>query len=493
MSYEQHIRLWGPRFGPEWGSGGVFGLNYCNGVLYFTLAFEAEAHFLGKNKKVYRFELVGPPPTSGGDTYNASYCAGEKLYFGGWVHAPALFKGKVGTSGEIDFRNKFSHVHVYDTEREEVRLLWAESERHESRWVGEVSEIVYSPLRESLFLARGDGHDNLGIYELDAKGGKMARLSELPGLKGAHFLDYACFDIQGDWAAGIEGIQCFDVGSAKAYRYFVKDWRAISVDGGDVKWRGSGYAIGAFARYYHFFRGGVLVGNPVEPELERPVFLRLMDFGTHLAPQPTPQRSNALAVGGGILAPFSAAPHGGLHLEDQSIVKDVNDVRSPSVLIYISPPQARIVGAYGARITSMTKAGSKVLIGYNAAPNLGGKDASPLEIGHRGILGVDEDYLLNRPSPPLTLKFRGRNVLSEHFGGIPLLGYREKRAVVLSSRSNSLEVFESDFGTPPELVSKESYSLSEGRNEVDLGGYFGIVSFRLKERDEALRLYFVLS
>ncbi|MCS7107014.1 MAG: DUF2139 domain-containing protein [Acidilobaceae archaeon] len=488
MSYEGHLQIWGPSPGPEWGSGGIFGLSYCNRILYFTLAFEAKAFFLGREARVYDFHLVGPGPASGGDTYNAVYCGGEELFFGGWVHAPVVFKGKTGTSGEIDFRNKHSHVHVYDTERDEVRLLWKESAHHESRWVGEISEIVFSSLRDSLFLARGDGHENLGIFELE-RGGKMHRLSDLPGLKGAHFLDYACFDIQGDWAGGIDGIQCFDLQSAKSYRYFVQDWTKVSVDGGGVLWRGSGYAISAFARYYHFFRGGVLVGNPVEPELERPTFLRLMDFGVRGAPQPSPQRSNALPIGGGILAPFSSMPHGGLHIPDVSVVRDINEVRAPSVLIYISPPQARIVGVYGARITSMTKAGSKVLIGYNTAPNLGGKDSSPLDIGFRGITSVDEEQLINRQSPPVLLKFRGNNVLNEHFGGIPLLGYRERKLVLLSSRDNVLEVFESDAGTPPELLSSESYSIKTGKNEIDLGGFVGIVSFRVRERDSSLRLY----
>ncbi|MEN3000035.1 MAG: DUF2139 domain-containing protein [Acidilobaceae archaeon] len=491
MSYEEHLRIWGPSPGPEWGSGGIFGLSYCNKILYFTLAFEAKAFFVGRGERVYAFDQVGPGPASGGDTYNAAYCAGEELFFGGWVHAPAFFKGKTGTWGEIDFRNKYSHVHFYDTERDEVRLLWKESAHHESRWVGEISEIVFSPLRDSLLLARGDGHENLGIFELSREG-KMSRLSDLPGLKGAHFLDYACFDIQGDWAGGIDGVQCFDLGSARSYSYFVQDWAKISVDGGGVRWRGSGYAISAFARYYHFFRGGVLVGNPVEPELERPTFLRLMDFGVQGAPQPSPQRSNALAVGGGILAPFSSMPHGGLHLSDLSIVRDVNEARAPSVLIYISPPQARLVGAYGARITSLTKAGSRVLIAYNTAPNLGGKDSSPMEIGFRGIMSVEEEQLVNRQSPPLLMKFRGRNVLNEHFGGVPLLGYRERRLVIFASRDNLLEVFESDAGTPPELLSQESYSLRAGRNEIDLGGFLGIVSFRLRERDDSLRAYLSL-
>ncbi len=71
-----------PGYGPEWGSGGIFGLKYYHGFLYYTLAFEAESHFIGRGRhRIYRFELVGSQPVSGGDTYNAVDTADEKNLF----------------------------------------------------------------------------------------------------------------------------------------------------------------------------------------------------------------------------------------------------------------------------------------------------------------------------------------------------------------------------------------------------------------------------
>ncbi len=167
------------RYGPEWGgSGGIFGLRYHRGgTLYFTLAFEAEAHFVdvkSGEEKVYDFTLLGDAPTSGGgDTYNAVETVDEFIYFGGWVHAPAVYR----KDRRILFTNKYSHVHAYDTKEGTVKLLWKDSIHHETDWAGgEVSDIIYDPYNDRLLLAREDGHANLGVYSLDRKTGKAEAL-----------------------------------------------------------------------------------------------------------------------------------------------------------------------------------------------------------------------------------------------------------------------------------------------------------------------------
>ena len=125
---------------------GVFRLKYNRGVLYYTLAFEAKAYFIdhGGIRRIYDYDLVGPGPHSGGDTYNASATVDEYIYFGGWVHAPATYRGRSGRGATIGFENKYSHVHEYDTSSDKLRLVWKESMHHPEEWVGEVSEIIYN-------------------------------------------------------------------------------------------------------------------------------------------------------------------------------------------------------------------------------------------------------------------------------------------------------------------------------------------------------------
>lgn len=479
-----------PRPGPEWGSGGVFGLKHHRGVLYFTLSMEAEAHFVydGGGETVYRFELLGPGPASGGDTYNAVAAVDDFIYFGGWVHNPAVFKGRVGRGGEIDFRNKYSHVHEFDASERRVRLVWKDGLGREREWAGEVSEIVYDPLGDRLLLARADGMANLGVYSLDRRGGRAERLSDVPALKGSLFLDYACFDMQPDWRRGVDGVQCLDLYEGRLHAYRVADWAASSADGWGVEGRGSGYAISAYARYWHFFRGGLLVGNPVEPEAERPTFVRLFDFPGYPY---APHRSNAIALGGGILAPFNSLSHGFIH-GPGGAPREANEPVGPSVLVYISPPVAKIVAALGARVTSVARKGGSVLLGTSTAPNLGGLDATLVDPGIREIVEVPEGSLLLSSPPPLEFRVSGRAVGQRPFGGVPLAGYSEAWALVRASKENRLEVAEYDVGLPPELHERYAVELRPGPNKIDLSGHGGLVSFRLERPDEGLVVRLVL-
>ena len=487
------IGIYPPRYGPEWGSGGVFGLRYHRGVLYFTLAFEGEAHFItAGGHKVYRFEQLGRGPASGGDTYNAVECVDEYIYFGGWVHKPARFKGKEGFIGEILFYDKYSHVHEYDADEDRIRLLWSDTIRHETKWAGEVSEIIYDPVNDSLLIARGDGHENLGVYRLDRRSGKAERISKEPALKGSLFLDYACFDIKGDSARGIKGIQCLDLVSGKWYVYEIEEFSKISVDGGDLIHGLSGCAIEAYTRYFHFVKGGVLVGNPVEPDAEPVRFVRLFDFGKNPY---APIRTNALPLGGGVLVAFNAYTHGVLHPPDDMQARELklwNYVAGPSVLLYIMPPQVRVVAVLGARVTSMAKMGGYLLLGYSTTPNLSGRDATPIDAGLRGILVLRESELLLSGPQAASFRVSGEAVGDRTFGGIPLYGYREPMLVVYATRSNTLEIHEYDLGLPPQYLGKEAIKLRPGRNVIDISGFRNIVSFRMLKTDNEAKVYVFL-
>ncbi|MEM1867645.1 MAG: DUF2139 domain-containing protein [Thermosphaera sp.] len=483
-----------PTYAPEWGSGGVFGLLYHKHVVYYTLAMEGEAHFHHDDgaEIVYRFEQLGKGPASGGDTYNAVDYVDDKIYFGGWVHKPAVFKGRIDNAGEIDFRNKYSHVHEYDISERRIRLIWSESVHHEYEWAGEVSQIIYDPLDDSLLIARADGMRNLGIYRIDRHSGQAVEVSNVPALKGALFQEYACFDLQPNWKRGVDGVQCVDLVEKKLVKHFIEDWSKISVDGFPVEGRGSGYAISAYVRYWHFFRGGILVGNPIEPEIEKPRFVRMFDFpGTPYAPH----RSNALPVGGGVLAAFNAYSHGYLHVgvEGRAKARLFNSIVGPSTIVYITPPTARIVASLGARITSMAKKSDSILIGVSNTPNLGGKDATPLETGWREIIQWREDSLLGSKPPSIAFRILGEGVLDNVFGGIPLTGYKEKTVRIYSSKPNSLRIIEYDVGLPPMRIDEERIDLVEGWNRVDLSNHSNIVSFKLESADQSSVIYIELS
>jgi hypothetical protein len=463
-----------PRHGPEWGSGGIFGLKNHRGVLFFDLAFEAEAHFATKDEvNVYRFDLVGPGPASGGDTYNAVEAVDDQIYFGGWVHTPAVYKGRKEAGGTISFRNKFSHLHAYDIKEGKVKLLWSDTLRLESEWAGEVSEVIYDPVSDRLVFARGDGHRNLGIFSANRRDGEVERISDRPGLKGAHFLDYLCFDVQRDWTKGMQSIQTLDLVTGRWSETPV-DYAAMSVDGGNVRGPSPGCAMSAYSNLFFFVHGGVVVGDPVDAPRDLK-FLRLFDFGTPYSPS----RTMAKPVAGGAMVAFNAYSHGARRAGSGP---DSSPIAGPSVLLYITPPQARIVGAFGARITGFEKLGSELLVAASNEANLGFDDATPIDTGHRDLSLFNLGQLLQN-SPPVTFHSSGSSFGDETWGGIPVDGYSRCELLCDMSKANRLEINEYRFSLPVLPSRRESNELASGRNRLDLSGYHGILSFKLEKKD----------
>ena len=478
-----------PRYGPEWGSGGIFGLKYHRGVLVYTLAFEAEVHLQRtEGETVYGYDLIGKGPKSGGDTYNAVEAVDDEIYFGGWVHAPALYQGRIEKGGKILFNNKFSHLHSYDAREGRVHLLWSDALAHESKWAGEVSQITYDPVGDRLLVARADGHDHLGVFAVDRRSGRSERISETPALKGAPYLDKVCFDVRRDWTRGVEGIQTLDLVTGKWSTKgidFVRD----SVDGGGAYWPSAGCAISAYSRLFFFVRGGVLVGDPMG-DLEGMRFVRLFDFGTDYSPS----RTVCKPVGGGILVAFSAYSQSFLHPRNEfetGMKNRANFVNGPSVLLYITPPQARVVAALGGRITSFEKVEDRLVVAASTAANLGADDATPIDTGYRDLSVFDLGSILNG-SPPLLFEVLGEHVMDGAWGGLPLDGRGKAELRVNATKENQLTVYEYRLGLPVQPARSEQFRIVRGRQAIDLLGYSGIVSFRLEAADPEARMQILI-
>ena len=470
------------RKGSEWGSGGIFGLKYYKETLYFTLAFEAEAHFItGEDEIVYTFDKVGSKPVSGGDTYNAIETVDDKIYFGGWVHAPVKFLRK----GVISFENKFSHVHEYDVSEGKIKLLWKESIHDLEKWTGEVSEIIYDPVNDRLLLARGDGHVNLGVYCLDRKKGDIKQLLNRPSLKGTLFHDIACFNIGS--LTETEAIACLDLLDSRWHVKELGDYSRFSVDSGSVEHPMLASITSAYNRVFVFTKGGVIIYNPY---MDDAVFVRLFDFGKSGY---GPLRTQILHYGGGILVPFNALTHASI-TPSNVFEESLNTLVGPSVLVYITPSTARIVASFGSRITGLEILGDKLLIASNTQPNLtGNMPATFFDSGIKTIIPISVNEVL-RGGPPITFEISGSSVNNELWGGIPLLGYKEPKLIIYSSKENVLEVKSYSLTLNQAEAYTTKYSITQGRNILDLSSYSGeIVSFRFEKGDAESITRFVLT
>jgi len=475
MSVLQHLFAHPPRYGPEWGSGGIFGLKYHRGVLYYTLAMEAQAYFFGEEglRRVYEFEKVGPKPVSGGDTYNAVEAVDGRIYFGGWVHAPAVYRGRHAEGATIDFRNKYSHVHFYDIEEDRVELLWKEGLQDPERWACEVSEIIYNPYRDELLLARADGHESHGVFSLDPRTGAARRILEGFALKGAHHLEYSCFVLD-QHPYDVEGFACVDMVEDK---HFVEKIRPVPVDGWPARRLWAGPVASAYGWLFAFTRGGLIAGDVFSGEY---YFVRLFDIpGSQLGPT----RTNAVALGGGVLVAFNSYTYGVVKTvteEEKEWKKLLGPVTSPSLLLYVTPPNVRVVAALGARITSIESIGGKILLGTNTMSNTQRHDASPFDQCTRSFVTLDHG-MLTSSSPAFTIVAPGRMVGGNAFGGIPLAQFKEPRLVVYSEGENTLHVKEYFLTVPPMPGGGDKIKVKPGRNVIDLTGYSGVVSFKAEK------------
>ncbi|MCE4603205.1 MAG: DUF2139 domain-containing protein [Desulfurococcales archaeon] len=467
-------------YGPEWGSGGVYGLKYHKGVLYFTLAFEARAYFIrGKSRgvTVYDYTLLGKE-ASGGDTYNASTAVDDVIFFGGWAHAPPTIR-RNGRRRELDFTNKYSHIHAYNIKEDKVTLLWKESIHHPRHWAGEVSEIIYDPLKDVLYAARGDGHDMLGVYEVDMQG-RAVQVSPNPVLKGAVHLDHACFTLHGpgEWKP-FRGYTCIEMGTGKTLTLTVDPDRVPSPDGEGVEKPRVGSTVSAYTKLYTMARGGVFVGDPTSGD--DPVFYRILDFyPSHYGPL----RVNTITPLAAPLTVWNNMSHATVVGTDEvsgEMQVESRRVLAPSLLVSLEGPQPRIVAPLGVRATSLESLGDSIIIGYSTSPNLERYDSTRLDAGIRGLAALSLDMVATaggaeiviRP-PPSTAR-EGRV-----FGGIPLAGYKRPRAYFKTVNGAKVRVYTYNIGDPPGGAEVDDYTLSQGSNWIDLSAHgWGIVSFKI--------------
>jgi len=124
--------------------------------------------------------------------------------------------------------------------------------------------------------------------------------------------------------------------------------------------------------------------------------------------------------------------------------------------------------------------------------NVGALNATPIDGGYKEVMPIHVEDILKAKQIPLEYNFSGSIVLDLAFGGIPLYGYKNAKIIIRSSKENEINVMEYSASLSLEEAEKDRYDLKEGKNVIDLSGYSGIVSFKLKNADEKAKLRIVL-
>jgi hypothetical protein len=468
------------RLAPEWGSGGVYSLAAPRWGVFYVLSFEGLAVSASCTEGERGIavasiaELAGLKGgrSVGGDTYNARTLVDSRVFFAGWAH----FAGEedlrsVAATRRLSFSSKYSYFAVWDGDEMEGWVAWMDGPGRGGEWPGEVSEILYNPVRDSLLLARGDGHFSLGVYEAPVPRRKGSRVSAalvdgFRPLKGALGLDAACFSSHRGWG-GSPGLACYDAATLR--RFYSAESRG-AVDGWPLRHYRSGpvFHLGTYVYVAH--RGGVTLFDPLGGGSPRTY--RLLDF-----PGSTygPLRVNAEPALGGYLVPFThsaATIKGGDYPEE--IYVEARRLSAPTLLVYFYHRGVRVAGVAGYRVTSLTSRGGLLAVAWNTEPNLERLDLTLSEHGEKGITILSLESLLESRPPPLRISYSPRP--GDAFGGLPLEGYLRVEAVLKGCPGGTLRVYYYDLAS--EAPEAEVYRVEGGgalRISLDAGG--GLASF----------------
>jgi hypothetical protein len=235
-----------------------------------------------------------------------------------------------------------------------------------------------------------------------------------------------------------------------------------------------------YSRVFAFVKGGLLIYDPYEGEK---YFIRLLDIPYS---QLGPLRVNAKILGGGVLVAYNMFVHSVIHPTNEfeaMAKKATNTIISPTLLLYITPPMIKIIGVFGARITSIEVVGDKILLAHNTMANTARLDASPYDQGVRGFTPISID-VINKEPPPVTITIPGWMIGDKTFGGIPLYGYHEPKLIIYSRKENKLNINEYYASIPPIKTDTTQYSIREGKNIIELNQFRGIVSFKPEKKLE---------
>jgi len=113
---------------------------------------------------IYRYQLLDSLKPGGkrfaGDTHGAITNTGDSVFFGGFVFTDVSLSGN-----SLTFVNKYSHIHRIESDGRKIDFVWYDGPGTDTSYVGEVTDMLYSPKDEAIYFTRGDGGSE--IWKLD--------------------------------------------------------------------------------------------------------------------------------------------------------------------------------------------------------------------------------------------------------------------------------------------------------------------------------------
>jgi hypothetical protein len=379
-----------------------------------------------------------------GDSWGAITNTENSVFFGGFVYADVSLSGN-----NLTFENKYSHIHRIGPDGRTVDLVWYDGPGTTTTYVGEVTDMLYSPKDNAVYFTRGDG--GVDIWKLDLDTMKVSQVTTT----GRSLLKMELYDDR-IFTGGPGCIVVYNLRDGTTTT--ITSVNGLYIDGTPRTM--DGQVVHYMNRVWIFGSGSVIEFIP-----EYNLYYQLPFFRFNKTPKVVGKRSQKVYIGGTPVLAVNPA--------DSS-----TGVRMPAgFLMRFEGPAPQIIMPVG-HTTGLETDGRYLYIVSQPQNALYRGNPVNYEPGRGGVFTIPVNEVFRKPLAPVAIQDEVSNwVAGDYYLGVPINGFSKRILKVRAPATFTLRlVFYYIWpATPNDYAELVDVSLSTGMNTIDISSYDGIV------------------
>lgn len=405
-------------------------------------------------KLIYSYELFDMFKTGGkrfgGDTWGAITATPDSVFFGGFVYADVSLDGH-----NLVFTNKYSHIHRIGHDGRTVSLVWYDGPGGTNYYVGEVTDMLYSPKEDAILFTRGDGGKD--IWKLDLNTMEVTKLTDT----NMSLLKMELFDDMiitgGPDVYGTDGhIVIYNLRDRTTK--VITDANLAYYIGSRLTKMG-GQVVQTMNRVWIFGSG-----SAVEFEPKYDVYYHFPFFRFNKSKKVVGRRSQKVYINGIPIVAVNAM--------------DVDDEpRAPAgLLLRFNLPVPQIVMPTG-YVTGLETDGKYIYIASTPQNHSYRGNPVTYQPGRGGIFAIPVSEVFRKPLAPIEFHDEVANwSAGDYYLGVPISGFSKKILKVKAPSSLTLRIVFYSLWPGGDFTEYLDMNLEAGLNTIDISSYSGIVA-----------------
>jgi hypothetical protein len=419
---------------------------------------------------IYSYELLDSLKPGGkkfgGDTHGAIVNTKDSVFFGGFAFADVSLDNDT-----LTFINKYSHIHKIGPDGREINLVWYDGPGTNTSYVGEVTDMLYSPKDEAIYFTRGDG--GYDIWKLDLNTMYVSKVTNIGNVYKMELYDDIIITGGPTWdAPGYVVLYDLKNNTTKVVNTIENRYLNTfpAMTGQVVQYMNSIYVFG---------NGGVCA---LYPKFDYDACYMHPFFRFNYNSMVVGKRSQKVYIGG---IPIVAVN-----------VREATSIPySPAgLLMKFDPIEPQIIMTTGF-VTGLETDGKYLYVA--SAPNnhiyYRPNNVVNYEPGRGGIFAIPVSDILGKPITPVVFNDEVYNWDTDTwYLGVPISGFSKKILKVKTPSSFTLRVVVYPIFYKPNFDQYFEVDLSSGWNTIDLSSYEGIVAVSPKTNVNVAILQLIL-